>query len=86
MVVYDKINVQDSSINKKSNNTMSVMLCTGATFVKENSCLVARVVSFDTPDLHLLAGEWGGGVGGRAGPPITGIPFVNLPNSRLPNQ
>ena len=23
---------------------------------------------------------------GRAGPPITVIPFVNLPNSRLPNQ
>ena len=27
---------------------MSVMLCTGATFVKKNSCLVARIVSFDT--------------------------------------
>ena len=33
---------------------MSVMLCTGATFVKENSCLVARIVSFDTAGLHLL--------------------------------
>ena len=30
------------------------MLCTGATFVKENSCLVARIVSFDTAGLHLL--------------------------------
>ena len=30
-------------------------------------------------------GGWEGGEG-RAGPPITGIPFVNLPNSRLPNQ
>ena len=29
-------------------------------------------------------GERGGA--GRAGPPITGILFVNLPNSRLPNQ
>ena len=30
------------------------MLCTGATSVKKNSCLVARIVSFDTIDLHLL--------------------------------
>ena len=29
-------------------HTMSLMLCTGATFVKKNSCLVARIVSFDT--------------------------------------
>ena len=33
---------------------MLVMLCTGATFVKKNSCLVARIVSFDTVGLHLL--------------------------------
>ena len=33
---------------------MSVMLCTGATFVKEKSCLVARIVTFDTAGLHLL--------------------------------
>ena len=33
---------------------MSVMLCTGATFLKKNSCLVARLVSFDTLGLHLL--------------------------------
>ena len=33
---------------------MSVMLCTGATFVKNNSCLVTRVVSFDTSGLDLL--------------------------------
>ena len=26
----------------------SVMLCTGCTFVKKNSCLVAKIVSFDT--------------------------------------
>ena len=44
----------NSSINKKNNNTMSVMLCTGVTFVKKNSCLVARIVSFDTAGLHLL--------------------------------
>ena len=33
-------------------------------------------------------GGVGGGEGreGRAGPPITGILFVNLPNSRSPNQ
>ena len=33
---------------------MSVMLCTGAIFVKKNSCLVARMFSFDTVGLHLL--------------------------------
>ena len=31
---------------------MSVMLCTGATFVKKN-CLTARIVLFDTVGLHL---------------------------------
>ena len=30
------------------------MLCTGATFLKKNSCLVARIVSFDAAGLHLL--------------------------------
>ena len=30
------------------------MLYTGATFVKKNSCLVTRIVSFDTVRLHLL--------------------------------
>ena len=54
MVVKDEINIQGSSINQKSNNTKSVMLCTGATFVKKNSCLVAKIVSFDTAGLHLL--------------------------------
>ena len=33
---------------------MSVMLCTGGTFIKKNSCLAARIVSFDTAGLHLL--------------------------------
>ena len=33
---------------------MSLMLCTGTTFVKKNSCLVARVVPFVTAGLHLL--------------------------------
>ena len=33
---------------------MSVMLCTGATFAKKNSCLVARIVSFYTVGLDLL--------------------------------
>ena len=32
---------------------MSVMLCTGATFVNKNSCLVTRIVSFDTVGLHI---------------------------------
>ena len=30
------------------------MLCTGDTFVRENPCLVAGIVLFDTIDLHLL--------------------------------
>ena len=30
------------------------MLCTEATFVKTNSCLVVRLVSFDAAGLHLL--------------------------------
>ena len=33
---------------------MSVMLCTGATFVTRNSCVAARIVSFDTAGLYLL--------------------------------
>ena len=33
---------------------MPVTLCTGATFVKKNSYLVARIVSFGTSGLHLL--------------------------------
>ena len=41
-------------VNQKPSSTMSVMLCTGATFVKKNSCLVARIVSFYTAGLHLL--------------------------------
>ena len=50
----DKVNIQESSINKKSNNTKSVILCTGATFVKKNWCLLARIVSIDTAGLYLL--------------------------------
>ena len=46
--------IKGSSINKKPNSTMAVMLCTGATFVKKDSCLVARIVPFDTVGLHLL--------------------------------
>ena len=49
-----EINIQESSINQKPNRTISVMLCTGATFENKNSCLVARIGSFDTVDLHLL--------------------------------
>ena len=46
--------MKQGTINQKFNNTKSVMLCTRATFVKKNSCLVARIVSFDTAVLHLL--------------------------------
>ena len=54
MVVKDRINIHGSSINQKANSTMSVMYCAGTTFVKKNFCLVARIVSFDTVDLHLF--------------------------------
>ena len=37
---------------------MSVMLYTGATFVKKNSCLVARIVSVETAVLHLTVTDW----------------------------
>ena len=33
---------------------MSVMICMGATFVNNNSCLFDRIVSFDTVGLHIL--------------------------------
>ena len=52
MVVLDEI--KESSISKKPNSTMSVMLCMGATFAKKNSFLVGRIVPFDTVGLHLL--------------------------------
>ena len=54
MVVQDEINIQGSSVNGKPTSTMSVLLCTGDTFVKKNSCLVARTVSFATVALDLL--------------------------------
>ena len=33
---------------------MSFMLSKGAAFVKKNSCIVARIVLFDTAGLHVL--------------------------------
>ena len=33
---------------------MSAMLCTGATFVKKKSCLVARIAPYYTVVLHLF--------------------------------
>ena len=47
------MNNQESSINQKSNNIMSVMFLRELLFLK-NFCLVARIVSFDTAVLHLL--------------------------------
>ena len=52
MVVLDEI--KGSRSNKKPNSTISIIHCTGATFVKKNSCLVAGIVRFDTVGLHLL--------------------------------
>ena len=54
MVVQDEISILESSINKKSNNTKSLLFCTGVAFVQKNFCLVARTVLFDIADLHLL--------------------------------
>ena len=47
--------IKGSNINKKPVSTVSVMLCAGATFVRKNSCLVARIVPFDTVGLHLVS-------------------------------
>ena len=52
MVVLDEM--KKNSISKKPTSAMSVMLCTGATFPKKNSFLVARIVSFNTVALDLL--------------------------------
>ena len=46
--------MKGSSINQKSNSTMSAMRCTRAPFVKKNSRLVARTVPHYTAVLHLL--------------------------------
>ena len=54
MVVLDEINIPGSSINQKPNRSMLFMLCTEVIFVKKNSCLVTRILSFDTVGLHLL--------------------------------
>ena len=53
MLVQDEIKIQENCIDQKSNNTMSIMLCTRAFFVK-NSGLVVRIVWYDTSGLHLL--------------------------------
>ena len=53
MVVWDETNIQGSSINQKPNSTMSVIYCMESVFVKKYSCLVAKIVSFDTVGLHL---------------------------------
>ena len=52
MVVQDEI--KGSNINQKFNGTMSAMLCTGATLLKKNSCLLATIVPYYTVVLHLL--------------------------------
>ena len=52
--VLDEINIQKRGINQKSNNAMPVVLCNGATSIKENCCLATRIVSFHTAGLHLL--------------------------------
>ena len=54
MVVEDEINIQESSIDQKLNNTMRIMLCMKAAVVKKNFCLVPRITLFDNTGLHLL--------------------------------
>ena len=39
-------NKQESSTNQNSNNTISVILCTGATSIKKNSCLSLYLLTF----------------------------------------
>ena len=41
-------------LKQESFAVKSVILCIGATFVKKNSCLVARIVSFDIVGMHLV--------------------------------
>ena len=48
MIVQYETNIPGTSINEKPNSTMSVMLCTGDTFVNKSSCLADRLASFDT--------------------------------------
>ena len=48
------MNIQGSSVIQKPSSIVSIMLCAGATLVKKNSCLVARIVSFDVIGLYLL--------------------------------
>ena len=43
-----------SSINQKSNTRRLVILCMGAAFGTKNSCLVARIFSFDIAGMHLI--------------------------------
>ena len=40
-------NIQENNINQTYKNTVLVMLCMGATFVKKKLCLVGRIVLFD---------------------------------------
>ena len=47
-----KFIIQEGNINQEYNIT--VMLCTGVTFVKKKPCLVTIIVLFDTAGLHLL--------------------------------
>ena len=54
MLVQDEINIHETNINQKSNNTMSVILCMGTVFIKKNQCLVARIVLFYTVDLLIF--------------------------------
>ena len=46
-------------------------------------CFISLDIKLDTLKFKFLTMS---GTGGRAGPPISEIPFENLPNSRLPNQ
>ena len=48
------MNIQETKMNEKTNNAMSVMLCKGAAFVKKTSWLVARIFLLDTSGLHLI--------------------------------
>ena len=46
---------------------------------RSNHCMIKYIIKQDIQQLN-------GRYEGRAGPPITEIPFVNFSNSRLPNQ
>ena len=54
MAVQEEINIWETSTNLNPNSASLVIVCMRTTFVKKNSFLIDRIVSFDTVGHHLL--------------------------------